>query len=170
MKYILIILLAFLTACGGGGGSDSSYAFSGDGSKDQPRLLGDSRCVENTYISNRNCVGKRKLIDINHLEESYDTTVIALGINDIQAGVSPAVYKAHLSYLIANYDGEIWCVLESTFNYIHPPVTVNAYRQAMLDVCPNTLDPNIDPFNPDKVHYTDYNYQQLNDAYLSITD
>ena len=168
MKYALMIFVMFLTACSTNEEDSRTSYKPADKDTTKPLLIGDSRCIDNEYIPERDCSGSLALIDVGGLDNDYPKTIIALGINDMARGVDVKVYKAHLEHLIAMYDGEVWCLLESTFNYINAPEIVQASRQAMIDVCPNTLDPNIDPFDSDRVHYTDYNYQQVKAAYDSI--
>jgi len=165
MKYMIIFFL-MITGCSSGGGSDTETTVVIETESVEPLTYiwyGDSRCVGNNHIENRDCEPGRKLVNLKEIDFSYDIIVIHLGFNDIFQGVDSKRFGNHLSELIQGSD-KVWCVLPTWFNYHHPSEKVALFRQEMLDRCVNTIDPGIDPYKPDQIHYTDVNYQQAREA------
>jgi len=92
-----------------------------------------------------------------------------MGHNDMKNGKVPVeVFSAHLDHLIHGIKDKVWCILPTSINHYVEPYIVDAYRRAMLDVCANTKDPQIEGYADDKIHYTDYNYQQVFSVYEEI--
>lgn len=172
MKYLLVIIALFLTACSSGGGGSNSPKVSDTIQSETPEPLtsmwyGDSRCASNTYLESRNCFGGRKLIDLDHIDTDYDVIIIHLGFNDMFVA-TPEQFGAHLAYLIQGVESKTWCILPTWANYNRPAWLVSEFRQAMIDACPNTVDPQIEGYDADRIHYTDENYQQIREAYKGI--
>lgn len=130
---------------------------------------GDSRCVDNEYIESRDCVAERKLLHLESIDTSYDIIIIHLGLNDMWV-TNAETYGAHLSALIAGNEHKVWCIIPTWFNYFQSSEKVAAFREQVINRCPNTVDPNIDPYHNDQVHYLDANYRQILDIYQSIRD
>lgn len=177
MKYALMIFVMFLTACGGDGGGDgwdapampATYKVD-DKDYSQALLLGDSRCVYNNFISERDCVGYRRLIDVDSLDSSYSKIIIHLGLNDMSSGVNVDVWSAHLAYLIDGIEDKVWCVIPTNKGWYAGSQIVKDYRAKMYATCKNTLEPNIDPNDHDLQHYDDANYMQVkNDIYDAVS-
>lgn len=176
MRYLTIILTVILTACGGGGDngwnapSNPAYYKVDDKNYSHTLLLGDSRCVYNNFISERDCVGYRRLIDVDILDSNYSKIIIHLGLNDMSAGVNVNVWGAHLAYLIDNIEDKVWCVIPTNKGWYAGSQVVKDYRAKMYATCKNTLEPNIDPNDPDLQHYDDENYMQVkHDIYDAVS-
>lgn len=163
MKYILILAL-ILTGCSGGGSSSQPEP------KDKTAIwYGDSRCTKNPYLPVKKCVSGKQLVEVDQLDPSYSIIIIHMGHNDMKRGKVPVpLFKAHLDYLIADIREKVWCILPTPINYYVEPHIVESYRQAMLDTCINTRDPQIEGYADDRIHYTDYNYQQVLAVYDEI--
>ena len=168
LKYLIMIAL-ILAGCSSGGGSSEPVTSEGVIQTDQPTVeptyiwYGDSRCVSNEYIENRDCVGGRTLWSLKEIGPSYDFVIIHLGFNDIWVGRDSVEFGVHLSELIQG-SRKVWCVLPTWFNYHFPSEVVALFRQEMIDRCPNTIDPGIDPYQTDQIHYTDVNYRQAGEV------
>ena len=71
------------------------------------------------------------------------------------------------AYLIKGNEDKVWCILPSWYSVVDPVVVQN-FRYQMALVCNNLIDPNIQPFDPDGIHYTDYNFQQVAEIYNEL--
>ena len=127
--------------------------------------IGDSRCHNNPYLENKNCKPGRQLVhltEITPFQKSHDIIIIHLGHNDMKNGlIDPVVFGEHLSFLIQGIEDKVWCLIPTPINYYVDASIVNEYRQQMLDRCINTVDPQIEGYAEDQIHYTDVNYRQI---------
>lgn len=161
MKYLFILLL--LAGC-----SSQSSDKPAEPIEPTSILIGDSRCAGNYLIEDRDCEPGRKLTSIDYIDPTPDIIVLHLGINDMSQGVDPEVFKAHLQYLITDIEDKVWCILPTWHNEHIPVHIIQAYRQAFIDTC-QTIDPQIQPYQDDGIHYTEENYRQVSEVYGSIT-
>jgi hypothetical protein len=101
------------------------------------------------------------------LDFSYDRIVIHLGVNSMQ-WLDVHVWAYHLDDLIKPDPSKVWCVLPSWFNSTVSIQVISDYRDAMLAICVNTVDPQIQAYQVDGIHYTNSNYRQVADVYSDI--
>lgn len=170
MKYLLIIICLFITACGGSSKSEpvDQVVIKTEPLKPVTSMwYGDSRCSVNPYLENKQCVPGMAMSRMKPLDFGYDRIIIHLAVNSM-TWLDVHVWAYHLDDLIKDGSDKVWCVLPSWFNPTVSVQTISDYRDAMLAICINTVDPQIPPFGSDGIHYTDYNYQQVADIYADI--
>lgn len=173
MKILMLGMMVLLTACGGGGGGNAPeekeqvVEVSVQSSGMSSMWYGDSRCVDNQYIESRDCVGGRALVDMQELDLNYDRIIIHMGFNDMFK-VDARVFGAHLSYLIRGAEERVWCILPTWANWNRPSEMVAAFRDEMYAACTRVVDPNIEGYQEDRIHYTDENYRQVHEVYQGI--
>lgn len=168
MKILILGMMVLLTACGGGGGgggaasSETEQVVKVEASSPDTILVGDSRCMHNELIESKLCVSGEGIMHIKSLPTGYKKVILHLGINDmIYFDVTEYQVTSKLDALIAGTDAEVWCVLPSWFNYVVGSEVVQMYRDAMIYSCDHTIDPQIDPYYGDGIHYDAVNYEQV---------
>ena len=167
MRYLLLSLL--LTGCSGG----SSYSESVESTEPEKPVTGiwygDSRCSANPYLDSKQCIPGKAMPQMEPLDFSYDRIVIHLGVNSMPWH-DVHIWAYHLDDLIKPNPDKVWCVLPAWFNPTVSIQIISDFREAMLAICTHTVDPQIQPYGPDGIHYTDSNYRQVRDVYLDIMD
>jgi len=170
MKYLLIIIALLITACSGSSSEEEPVKTTTRTEPLTPMTsiwYGDSRCVANHYIENRQCVGGISISGIDFIDPEYDRIIIHLGINSM-SWLDSEIWAAKLADLIRGIEYKVWCVMPSYHNAIVSIDVVQRYRNAMAATCTHIADPNIEPLQEDGIHYTDYNYRQVETVYKEI--
>lgn len=155
MKYLTILILAYLlTACGGGGGGGSAP-------KEEPQqtpdyhVIGDSLCdpdynkdetwpnilgLSSDCLRGRRTWGKPNAVGF---DVPKGNIIIALGTNDAAEGASLEQFRETYQAIIGHVDGDLACVL---------PI-FDTYDDIIRSLCSTVID-HAEPDHSDGIHYT----------------